>query len=148
MAVNKSKAKGSRCENQVKEILLKHTKHRWERTPMSGALGAQHGLKGDVYIPQAYNVYTIEIKCYKDEHLNSAILSSIDSQFHKWWDQCLRESNQNSNEPLLIFKKDRGKWFVTTYDKPTCTEYLYDSRSETYTCMLESWLKNEDITWQ
>lgn len=148
MAHNKSKAKGSRCELQVKEILIKHTGLNWQRTPQSGALAEEHGLKGDVYIPQSFNVYTIEVKCYKDDHLTSALLSSTCSQYHKWWAQCLRESVQNKNEPLMIFKKDRGKWFVSTSDIPMCTNYLYDSISETYTCLLEEWLKKEQIEWQ
>jgi len=53
MAVaNKSKAKGTRAETACCVVLRKYTGWNWERIPLSGALDAKHGLKGDVYIPK------------------------------------------------------------------------------------------------
>lgn len=48
-----SRQKGARAETDAKNILKMYTKLNWQRVPGSGALGAQHKLKGDLYIPEA-----------------------------------------------------------------------------------------------
>lgn len=50
MAVD-SRDKGKRGEAQVRDLLRERTGLQWERVPGSGAYGANHGLKGDVYLP-------------------------------------------------------------------------------------------------
>jgi len=107
-----SKAKGSRAELIVRDMLRKYTGHSWERTPLSGALDAVHGLSGDVYIPREKNIYTIEVKHYKDCHINHLLLSAENHQIVMWWKQTLREAKENWNEPLLVFKHDRSKLYV------------------------------------
>jgi hypothetical protein len=79
---------------------------------MSGALDAKHMMKGDVYVPQVNLYYCVEIKHYKGDHISTKLLTSTSPQFLSWWDQTVRESEQMSKEPLLIFKHDRSKWFA------------------------------------
>ena len=119
MAVNKSKAKGSRAESALCEVLTKSTGWNWERIPLSGALDAKHGSKGDVYIPKQLNKYCVEVKHYKDGHLTSKVLTSKSPQLLSWWEQTLRETEENEVEnPLLAFKFDRSKWLCGFTEEP------------------------------
>jgi hypothetical protein len=107
-----SREKGARGETQARDLLRKYTGLNWERVPGSGALDPKHGLKADLYLPNANNVAAIEVKCYADDHLTSAILTSKTPQFITWWEQTLRESAQVGKHPMLLFKFDRSKWFI------------------------------------
>jgi len=107
-----SRAKGQRAEYQVRNLLKEQTKLPWERVPGSGGFGPQHHLKGDIYIPNKDIVHCIEVKHYKEDTLNSNIFNDSESQLEKFWKQTLREATQIQKEPLLVFKKDRGKWIV------------------------------------
>ena len=98
MAVNKSKAKGSRAELALCKYLTPITGWNWERIPLSGSLDAKHGLKGDVYIPKQLNKYCVEVKHYKDDHLTSKMLSSKSPQVLDWWEQTIRETEENEAE--------------------------------------------------
>lgn len=112
MAVD-PRAKGSRAEYQVRDLLRKATGLVWERVPGSGGFGASHGLKGDVYLPAATGkiaTFTIEIKHYKDEAFNSNIFNTTKGNIGNWWEQAAREGVEMNNKPLLVFKKDRGAW--------------------------------------
>lgn len=110
-----SREKGKRGEYQVRDKLTEKTGLEWARVPGSGGFGAQHGLKGDVYLPTTtgrMSKYAIEVKWYKDEQLNSTMLKDTSSQFDKWLDQTYREADQMNAKPMLIFKKDRSAWLV------------------------------------
>ena len=107
-----SRQKGARAETAVRDLLRKSTGFKWERVPGSGAYDVNHGLKGDIYIPNKSLVYTIEVKHYKDDVLNSNIFNPTTSQLEKFWMQTVREAEQMGNIPLLVFKKDRGKWLI------------------------------------
>lgn len=110
-----SRDKGKRGEYQVRDLLTEKTGLEWARVPGSGGFGAHHGLKGDVYLPTStgkMSKFAIEVKWYKDEHLNSNILKNSSSQLDKWLDQAYREAEQMNSNPMLIFKKDRGNWLV------------------------------------
>jgi hypothetical protein len=110
-----SRQKGQRAEYAVRDLLREATKLEWERVPGSGGFGASHGLKGDIYLPHAtgrMSRFAIEVKHYKDEHLNSNIMKKTSSQLDKWLDQTYREAEQMSAKPMLVFKKDRGAWLV------------------------------------
>ena len=144
MASNKSKDKGARAEAALKKILVSKTRLNWQRTPSSGALSEEHKLKGDLYIPQEKNIYTIEVKHYKDCHINHLLLTGTNPQIYEWWKQTVREANQNGNEPLLVFKHDRSKWFVAGndifVDSYRCI-YLTDIHLDIL--QLEDWLNNK-----
>lgn len=111
-----SRMKGARAELKIRDDLRTLTGHKWERVPASGGLSAVHGLKGDLYIPNANNSYCVEVKHYADDHLSSKLLTDTKPQFDSWWEQTLRESMQVSKEPLLIFKHDRSKNFCAVED--------------------------------
>lgn len=141
-----SRAKGQRAEYAVRDILRKHTGLGWERVPGSGGFGVQHGLKGDIYIPETDIVHCIEVKHYKTDVINSNLFSDTESQLEKFWSQTVREAEQLGREPLLVFKKDRGKWIVVTL-LPNNTKHTIIVRkgNTIMTCMLfDDWLKDKN----
>lgn len=114
MAVD-SREKGKRGEMQIRDELRAKTGLQWERVPGSGAYGANHGLKGDVYLPPntgQMSRYCFEVKWYKDDQLSSNIFNIGESTLEKWWAQTIREAGEMNMKPALVFKKDRGEWLV------------------------------------
>lgn len=145
---NPSKEKGSRAESLAKEILKKATGLKFERTPLSGALDAKHGLKSDIYVPKEKNLYSIEVKHYSATHLDYTILTSTNSTLMAWWLQTKREATQNQNKPLLLFKHDRSKFFVAFEDEPNNLDayrWILVNHEDGifYTSLLEDWLVHE-----
>ena len=146
MAVD-SRAKGSRTETQVKDILKKYTELAWERVPMSGALDPIHGLKADLYVPNALNIFAVEVKGYAEDHLCSKLLTSTNPEILKWWSQCTRQAKQINKKPLLIFKFDRSKMFVAYEEIPNFVDhmYIFIKDNSFYVSLLEDWLKLEKV---
>ena len=107
-----SRQKGARAEAAVVKLLKADTGLNWKRVPGSGALHEDHGLKGDVYVPNEKNYWSVEVKHYKDSHLNSKILTDKEPMFLTWWAQAVRQAKQTDKKPILFFKHDRSKWFV------------------------------------
>jgi len=145
MAVD-PRAKGARAETVVKDALKLATGLKWERVPGSGALNEKHGLKGDLYVPNEKNLWCVECKHYAEDHLDSRILTSKDPQLIKFWKQAVRQAEQVSKEPLLIFKFDRSKLFVAFKDIPSCTYshvFISVQGYEFYVSLLDDWLINE-----
>ena len=143
---NYSKDKGTRAETLVKEVLKKYTGLNWERTPLSGALHEKHGLKSDLYIPNEHNLYAIEVKHYKDDHLTSQMLTSKSPQLLVWWEQAVRQGKQIDKKPLLIFKFDRSKLFAAFKDMPNSDiKHIYVEIEEPYfyIALLDDWIKLE-----
>lgn len=142
-----SRAKGARTETTIRDLLRKHTGLQWERVPGSGALDQKHGLKGDLYIPNANNIFCVEAKGYADDHITSAILTSKSPQLLKFWEQAVRQGHQVNKHPLLMFKHDRSKVFVAFEDMPTMNNYpyMYVCRDgyEFFIALLEDWLQHE-----
>jgi len=142
-----SKAKGARGELQIRDKLRELTGLGWERTPGSGALGAQHQLKGDLYIPNKENYYCVEVKNYEEDHLTSKILTNKSAVFPEWWEQAIRQGTQTNKLPLLIFKYNRSKYFVA-FTTPAVLEY-YNSMTIRlgdnllHVALLEDWIKHE-----
>ena len=97
-----SREKGARAEADLVKKLSDHTGLNFKRIPMSGALDASHGLKGDVYIPNSLNIYCIEVKHYKDDHFTSKILTDKTPQLLDWWGQTVREAAQVSSAVLRL----------------------------------------------
>ncbi len=143
-----SRQKGARAETDVAKVLTTHTGHTFKRVPLSGALHASHGMKGDLYIPNTLNIFCIEVKHYADDHLTSKVLTDKDPQLLEWWKQTIREAAQVSRKPLLIFKFNRSKIFVAFKDMPNTTNYrcmyLSIDGHEFYVAKLDDWLKNEN----
>ena len=140
MAYNKSKSKGAKGEVEVRDKLKIATGLPFQRVPLSGSISF---LKGDIYLVNKSNKYCIEVKLYKDEHLNSTIITSKESQLEKWWRQAQREPKVMENEPLLIFRKDRGKWFVAGHglsiDGCKC---IYIEHLDIDILLLDCWLSS------
>lgn len=141
-----SRAKGAVAETKVRDELRKLTKLKWERVPGSGALDPKHGLKGDLYVPGESNLYCVEVKHYKDDHLNTTLFTGKNPQLIEWWRQTIRESGQVKKTPLLIFKHDRSKLFCAFLDMPVHSfPYIFMSvhGHELYVSLLEDWIVNE-----
>lgn len=141
-----SREKGARAESVIKKELRELTGLNWERTPGSGALNEKHQLKGDLYVPGEKNLWCVEVKHYKDDHLTSKILTDKNPQLFEWWSQCKRQADQVSKEPLLIFKFDRSKIFCAFEELPeTDISFLYVSRhgNEFYITLLHEWIQKE-----
>ena len=119
-----SRDKGARAETLVREALKSHTGLKWERVPGSGALNEKHQLKGDLYVPGEKNLYCVEVKHYKDCHIDHTLITGKNPQLLEWWQQTLRQAQQVSKYPLLIFKHDRSKLFAAYLDCPS-SEYPY-----------------------
>lgn len=118
MAID-SRQKGARAEYAVRDLLREHTKLDWDRVPGSGGFGASHGLKGDLYLPTPtgkISAFTVEVKHYKDDVLNSNLFNITESQLEKFWAQTTREAEQMGALPMLVFKKDRGRWLVALWE--------------------------------
>ena len=143
-----SRAKGARAESDIVDKLSKHTGLGFKRIPMSGALDAAHGLKGDVYVPNVTNIFCIEIKHYADDHLTSKVITDKTPKLLEWWEQTIRESAQISRHPLLIFKFDRSKHFVAYLDMPQSDSYtwmfIHLGKHEFYVAKLDDWLNCEN----
>ena len=58
-----SRAKGARGEYLVRDMLRSASGLQFERVPSSGALSY---LKGDLYVPDAKNLFCIEVKNYEN----------------------------------------------------------------------------------
>lgn len=118
-----SRAKGARAETVMRDRLRELSGLKWERVPSSGALDPKHGLKGDLYVPNENNLWTVEVKHYKEDQISSSVLTAKDPILLQWWSQAVRQGKQVNKIPLLIFKFDRSKIFVAFGDLPTG---LYD----------------------
>ena len=143
-----SRAKGARTETTIRDLLRKHTGLQWERVPGSGALDEKHGLKGDLYIPNANNIFCVEAKGYAEDHLTSAVITSKSPQLLKFWEQAVRQGHQVNKYPLLTFKHDRSKVFVAFEDMPTHTGYrcllVNIDGFEFFIALLDDWLQFEN----
>ena len=138
-----SREKGARAETQARDTLRKGTGLQWERTPSSGALDPVHGLKGDLYIPNKQNLYCVEVKHYKECHIDHTLITGKSPQLLDWWDQTLRQAKETKRTPLLIFKHDRSKLFCAFLDFPSESfPYVYLNRDkyELYISLLEDFL--------
>ena len=145
-----SRDKGTRAENGAKVVLKKYTGLNWQRIPASGALDAVHGLKGDLYVPNADNTYCVEVKSYKESAINHLLISGVGKPLIEWIEQTIRQGFQVNKKPLLIFKHDRSKFYVCSWDEPGNIEvyikYQYDAEElPVYIAMLEDWLKHEKV---
>lgn len=141
-----SREKGARAEAVVKDKLKELTGLKWERVPGSGALNEKHQLKGDLYCPGEKNLYVVEVKHYKEDHLTSEVLTSKNPILLDWWSQAVRQGVQVSKTPLLIFKHDRSKIFCAFEEMPTVDyNFYYINRvpHQFYIALLEDWIKWE-----
>jgi Holliday junction resolvase len=136
-----SRVKGQRGEYLVRDLLREATGLKFERVPASGALSY---LKGDLYIPDAKNVYCIEVKNYESSPLSDKIFTNKTNYIVNWWEKLLKQSELKLQKPLLFFKYTRSKIFVITSEMPYNTNYMHISWLNCYVMLAEEWLKNEN----
>lgn len=142
-----SKDKGARAETAVRDVLRSLTGLKWERVPLSGAMDPKFGLKGDLFVAGANNLYCVEVKHYAEDQLTSSILSSKSPIFIQWWEQTIRESGQVGKTPMLIFKYDRSKLFVAVdrFPESDISHMTVSSGKHTiFIMLLEDYVKNEN----
>lgn len=142
-----SRAKGQRAEYQVRDLFRAATGLEWERVPGSGGFGKQHKLKGDIYVPNENTIHCVEVKNYSDDVINSNLLNSSISQLEKFWMQTEREASEVDKVPILVFKKDRGKWLIaeqkaeSSYPKIGLIFWAEKIPQGVVISLLEEWLK-------
>ena len=128
-----SKAKGNRGEALVRTELRNRTGLNFEKTPQSGASFVE-GLKGDLYLPNQRNKFTIEVKNYAEDGFGSHLLEGK-GDFLRWWEQCVSAARVNKNTPMVIYRWNRSKMYcalpsdvpTAVYNKivtPHCSIYL------------------------
>lgn len=138
-----SRAKGARGEYLVRDMLREYTGLKFERVPSSGAL---EYLKGDLYVPHEKNYYCIEVKNYSDSPLNDRIFTAEKTNnLIRWWKKLILQAENGNQKPLLFFKYNRSKVFVTTENKPKSTKYMFISWLNCYVLLAEEWLNSEQI---
>lgn len=137
-----SRAKGSRGEYIVRDLLREHTDLPWERVPLSGALSY---LKGDLYVPNRRNNFCVEVKNYADSPLNDKIFTNKTNNLVKWWAKIVEQATDQKQKPLLFFKYNRSKVYVVTEVEPLVDMYMHISWLNCYVCLAEDWLSTKDI---
>ena len=100
MKTRSAKAKGRRLQNKVRDVLLEHFSEELEpddiRTAIMGETGEDIKLS-----PAARKLIPYSFECKNQEKLN--ILSSLEQA----------EENSGVYPPVLIFKRNRSKTYVT-----------------------------------
>ena len=118
-----SRAKGARGEYLVRDLLRESTNLQFERVPMSGAL---EYLKGDLYVPNEKNLYCIEVKNYAETPLTDKILTQKKTNnLSRWWKKIVQQAKSGNQKPLLFFKYNRSKIYVTIMILLICMCYIY-----------------------
>ena len=139
-----SRAKGARGEYLVRDMLRDASGLQFERVPSSGALSY---LKGDLYVPDAKNLFCIEVKNYEKSPLTDKIFTNKTNYLLQWWDKIVKQAELKLQQPLLFFKYSRSKVFVVTTLKPENTRYNYVSWLDCYIMIADEWLEQEKVEW-
>ena len=139
-----SRAKGARGEYLVRDMLRDASGLQFERVPSSGALSY---LKGDLYVPDAKNLFCIEVKNYEKSPLTDKIFTNKTNYLLQWWDKIVKQAELKLQQPLLFFKYSRSKVFVVTRLKPDNTRYNYVSWLDCYIMVADEWLEQEKVEW-
>ena len=129
-----SRAKGQRGEYLVRDMLRDATGLQFERVPSSGALSY---LKGDLYVPDAKNLFCIEVKNYEKSPLTDKIFTNKTNYFLQWWDKIVKQAELKLQQPLLFFKYSRSKVFVATTIEPKNCKYMYINWLDCYVLLAE-----------
>jgi len=134
--------KGNRGEQQVISMLDRLTNEEWTQTPGSGS----GKIKGDLMVQNKHNLFTVEVKFYKECGFNSKIYTQKSNNLFKWWSKLCKQAQQMEQEPLLIFRENHGKFFAATVRKPKNTlQYMHIAWLVAYILIAEHWLEKEEI---
>ena len=97
-------------------------------------------------VPDKVNLFTVEVKFYKDIGFNSKIYTQKSNNLFKWWSKLCKQAQQMEQEPLLIFRENHGKFFAATVRKPKNTlQYMHIAWLGAYILIAEHWLEKEEI---
>jgi hypothetical protein len=135
-----SRSKGRYAELKVAKILSDYSGLNFIQTPGSGS----GKIKGDLYLQDQENIFTIEVKFYKDMALNHKMFTQKNNNIVQWWTKLCRQASEMEQEPLLIFKENHSKQYVGTERKPQNTDqYMYVAWLNLYILLLDHWLEKE-----
>ena len=100
MKTSSGKAKGRRLQNKIRDVLLEHFSDKLEPDDIRSQI---MGMSGEdiVLSPAARKLIPYSFECKNQEKLN--IWSSLEQA----------ESNSGDYPPVLIFKRNRSKTYVT-----------------------------------
>ena len=100
MKTRSGKAKGRRLQNKIRDVLLEHFSDKLEPDDIRSQI---MGMSGEdiVLSPAARKLIPYSFECKNQEKLN--IWSSLEQA----------ESNSGDYPPVLIFKRNRSKTYVT-----------------------------------
>jgi len=100
MKTSSGKAKGRRLQNKVRDVLLEHFSEELEPDDIRAAIMGETGE--DIKLsPAARRLIPYSFECKNQEKLN--IWSSLEQA----------EENSGDYPPVLIFKRNRSKTYVT-----------------------------------
>lgn len=123
---SKSKAKGSRFEYAIRDMLNRmYDSKEFARTPGSGSImgrsnfakregmsdAAKDTLSADLICPSWFP-YSIEAKNYADKPTYSTIIHSYDATLDGWLGEALFDAKNFNKIPLLFFNTTRKGSFV------------------------------------
>ena len=100
MKTRSGKAKGRRLQNKIRDVLLEHFSEKLEPDDIRSQI---MGMSGEdiVLSPAARKLIPYSFECKNQEKLN--IWSSLEQA----------DSNSGNYPPVLIFKRNRSKTYVT-----------------------------------
>ena len=116
-----SRQKGSKAELKAAAMLKTYTGLTFTVTPGSGS----GKIKGDLYVPHKHNIFTIEVKFYRDMAFNHKIFTQKSNKFVGWWSKLVKQAEQMKQEPVLFFKENHSQWYVATTRKPLYKKHIY-----------------------
>ena len=100
MKTSSGKAKGRRLQNKIRDVLLEHFSEELEPDDIRSAIMGETGE--DIKLsPAARRLIPYSFECKNQEKLN--IWSSLEQA----------EENSGDYPPVLIFKRNRSKTYVT-----------------------------------
>ena len=136
-----SRRKGNDAEIKVAGMLHRHTGETFTQTPGSGS----GKVKGDLMVPHKHNLFTIEVKHYRDMAFNHKIFTQKSNTFVGWWSKLCKQAQEMKQEPLLIFKENHSQWYVATTRKPLYKKHMYINWLGCYVTLAEKYLETEEI---
>ena len=114
-----SRAKGQAFERQIAKLLNESfNATEFSRSPGSGAFASTHRLPehlklyGDLITPKNFKYYIECKKGYNKEDIYSLLDNR--SNFHKFIDQCEKDSQLCGKVPLILYKQDRKPTLAIT----------------------------------
>ncbi len=133
--------KGHDAEIKAAAMLERYTGQTFIQTPGSGS----GKIKGDLMVEHKKNLFTIEVKFYRDMAFNHKIFTQKSNTFVKWWSKLVKQAEQMNQEPLLIFKENHSQWYVATTRKPCYKKHMYINWLGCYITLAEKFLETQEM---